>query len=442
MSTTTVTGGGVKRNASAAAAAAQPSAKRDKPDGDFFGHAQAGAPNSAAITGIVGKMPVDAHPVRQPQNANGGGGGGAFFGHLPAPLPGAMITTAPAGKPNVDAPQPDDAPAKPTPVAPAPPAVSAAAPLMEMLLTSTTAIKATLEALKDVLADVNMRFTDAGMRIIAVNPAKTALVHLRLDADKMDKYACREPHSVGINVPQLHRNIRSAAPDSAIKFTSLVENGAVMFRIQMEHAKTRRSMIIDMNTKDIEDDGSMDMERGEYVHIVNLETRDLVDSLREMAPCTEDFIGFVVYRDRIELTGENETAGQAARLTLVCDGDSHRCISNGGAAAPTAAGADDPSAAATDGALSIHLALRYVQAFAKALPSLSDTVTLYLHATLPFVMEVKAYDLGSIHLAVAPRNDEDDDDGGGNEDGGGMMAAASGGGGSATDAPGSAYRPE
>ena len=105
-----------------------------------------------------------------------------------------------------------------------------------------TVAKDIFEALKDIVTDVNMRFDADGLRIVAMNQSQTLLVHLRLDADKLEKYACAHEHVVGINIPRLHKNVRSVQGGDAVKFTSLIgANGLLLFRVHI-HCPSRNRM--------------------------------------------------------------------------------------------------------------------------------------------------------------------------------------------------------
>lgn len=321
--------------------------------------------------------------------------------------------------------------APPTLSPPPPPAGSASQlPLMEMLIVPASSCKAIFEALKDLLTDVNLCFDQDGMRIIAINSSNTVFAYLRLDADKLDKYACREAHVVGINIPQLYKNVRSASNGDALKFSSFVQNGDLLFRIQIESAARRTSHLIDMRTKDL-DDPADDLIDQTYDVTITMPSADLQHAVKTIAMSAEDTIALTVCDDRLELSGTNNTVGQSGRLILRHDGDATalQAHNNGAAAAPVE-GIHIASTLAAP--MSVQFSSRHLQQFAKCAPTLSASVTINIDPVRPLFFGLNANNLGWLKLALAPKNDGDDD-----EQQAAEALAADGG-----DATGERYLPE
>ena len=51
--------------------------------------------------------------------------------------------------------------------------------IMELKTVQTGAFKTLTEALKEILTDANIEFTDSAMKIITMDPTQTILVHLK-----------------------------------------------------------------------------------------------------------------------------------------------------------------------------------------------------------------------------------------------------------------------
>ena len=63
--------------------------------------------------------------------------------------------------------------------------------LMELVTVQTHPFKNLTEALKDILKDVNIEFSEEGMKLVTLDPAtQTILVHLKLEAEKFVEYKC------------------------------------------------------------------------------------------------------------------------------------------------------------------------------------------------------------------------------------------------------------
>ena len=61
----------------------------------------------------------------------------------------------------------------------------------------SSAIRTLVEALKEVLNDVNMTFHENGIKIMAMDGTKVALVHLKLVASSFEEWICERTQQVG-----------------------------------------------------------------------------------------------------------------------------------------------------------------------------------------------------------------------------------------------------
>ncbi len=64
--------------------------------------------------------------------------------------------------------------------------------ILEIKTVQTNAFKVLIEALKEILTDTNIEFTESGIKIIAMDPSHTVLVHLKLEAENFDDYNCEQ----------------------------------------------------------------------------------------------------------------------------------------------------------------------------------------------------------------------------------------------------------
>lgn len=93
--------------------------------------------------------------------------------------------------------------------------------IVEAKTVQTGAIRTLKEALKCILVEMSLLFDKDGIRMIAMDNSKTVLVHLRLYADKFEKYSYRnnaEKFIIGVNTDHLYRIVRTATNDDTITF--------------------------------------------------------------------------------------------------------------------------------------------------------------------------------------------------------------------------------
>ena len=81
--------------------------------------------------------------------------------------------------------------------------------ILEIKTVQASTFKQVIDALKEVLMDVNLEFDDTGMKIVALDNTHVVLVHLKLDAAKFELFHCEKKLYVGINMLKLHLLIKT-----------------------------------------------------------------------------------------------------------------------------------------------------------------------------------------------------------------------------------------
>ena len=72
-------------------------------------------------------------------------------------------------------------------------------------------------ALKDILLETNITFTEQGIRIINMDKSQTILVHLKLGAENFEHYECNRPKVViGVNMFHLFKLINTIDNDDTL----------------------------------------------------------------------------------------------------------------------------------------------------------------------------------------------------------------------------------
>lgn len=93
--------------------------------------------------------------------------------------------------------------------------------IVEAKTVQTGAIRTLKEALKCILVEMSLIFDKDGIRMIAMDNTRTVLVHLRLHADKFEKFAYNHDNPkfvIGVNTDHLYRIVRTATNDDTITF--------------------------------------------------------------------------------------------------------------------------------------------------------------------------------------------------------------------------------
>ena len=93
--------------------------------------------------------------------------------------------------------------------------------LIEAKTVQTGAVRTLKEALKCILVEMSLIFDKDGIRMVAMDNTRTVLVHLRLYAEKFEKYSYRHnlpQFVIGVNTDHLYRIVRTATNDDTITF--------------------------------------------------------------------------------------------------------------------------------------------------------------------------------------------------------------------------------
>jgi proliferating cell nuclear antigen len=69
--------------------------------------------------------------------------------------------------------------------------------------------KQVIDALKDILTDVNLEVDETGLKIVAMDNTNIVLIHLKLEADKFEEYYCEKKMYIGICMLKLHMLIKT-----------------------------------------------------------------------------------------------------------------------------------------------------------------------------------------------------------------------------------------
>ena len=62
--------------------------------------------------------------------------------------------------------------------------------VLEFRTVQSNAIRILIEALKNILSDVNIQVSTDGLKIIALDGSKAAIVHLKLEASQFEYFSC------------------------------------------------------------------------------------------------------------------------------------------------------------------------------------------------------------------------------------------------------------
>ena len=68
-----------------------------------------------------------------------------------------------------------------------------------------SAFRVLIEALKEILTDCNLDFNSESLKVIAMDPSHSVLVHVKLEASNFEQFYCPEKRVIGVNMINLFK---------------------------------------------------------------------------------------------------------------------------------------------------------------------------------------------------------------------------------------------
>ena len=84
--------------------------------------------------------------------------------------------------------------------------------ILELKTFQATTFKQVIDALKEILMDVNFEFDEKGLKIMAMDTSHIVLIFAKMEADKFEEYKCNSKKGkvyVGLNMFKLHAIIKT-----------------------------------------------------------------------------------------------------------------------------------------------------------------------------------------------------------------------------------------
>ena len=122
---------------------------------------------------------------------------------------------------------------------------------MHLKTIQASAFKAVFEVLKDIINDVNVYFTEEGIRILTIDTAHVTLVHMNLSAENFEEYECNENIVAGMNMANMFKLLKSVSSQDTL---TIDIEGRDYMKIQIENLAKRSFTAFKMKLLDINED--------------------------------------------------------------------------------------------------------------------------------------------------------------------------------------------
>jgi proliferating cell nuclear antigen len=260
---------------------------------------------------------------------------------------------------------------------------------LEIKTVQAVAFKVLIEALKELLTDTSVEFDETGMKILAMDSSHVVLVHLKLEASKFEVYHCEGRISVGINMLNLHKLIKTINNTNTLSLY-IDRDDVNHLGIKIENSEKNSRTTYKLNLLEL-DHQEISVDPTAFSEVVTLPSCDFQKICRDMHNLAE-YMEIRSIQNQLVFSCKGDFCSQE---TIICD--------SGGASSSSSASAvvvasSPQSGEIVQGVFSIkHLVL-----FTKC-TNLCSTMELYLKNDYPLIIRYDVSSLGSIRLALAPQ---------------------------------------
>lgn len=259
---------------------------------------------------------------------------------------------------------------------------------IEIKTVQSSAVKTLIEAIKEVLTDTVIEVDSTGIKIATVDNSHTVLVHVRLFADKFEAFTCTAPKSIGVNLLNLHKIIKSINNNDILTFFMTEGNdnylGIVIDNVEKNTTTTYRLNLLDL------DNEYLDIPPATFHSLINIPSTDFQKIVRDMNNLA-DYVDIKSCNNQLTFKCTGEFCSQETVLSEYCNGFTSESV-------------DDECG--PDHIIQGEFDLKYLVLFTKC-TNLCNTVRLYMKNDYPLVVNYDIASLGEVKMCLSPRSSDE-----------------------------------
>lgn len=247
---------------------------------------------------------------------------------------------------------------------------------MKLRTIQASAVKSIFEVLKDIINDVNVYFDSTGIRILALDTARVALVHMHLMAENFEEYECVSPIIAGMNMANTYKLLKSITNNDTLEMKI---EGSETIELTIRNDSKKSSSKFNLKLLDINED-ILELPELETDIITTLPSIDFQRICRDMGNLSNEID---IYRDgdKLELSCFGDFANQST--TIECPEIWETRIGN-------------------------TFSLKYINLFTKA-TGMCSSIQIMQHSEengMPIIFRYSIANLGEMKFYLAPKVEE------------------------------------
>uniref|UniRef100_A0A6C0J2G0 Proliferating cell nuclear antigen PCNA N-terminal domain-containing protein n=1 Tax=viral metagenome TaxID=1070528 RepID=A0A6C0J2G0_9ZZZZ len=266
--------------------------------------------------------------------------------------------------------------------------------LLNIKTVQASTFKQVVDALKEILMDVNLEIDETGIKIVAMDNTHIVLIHLKLDADKFEHFYCEKKIYVGINMLRLHTLIKTITNNDILSLYVLKDDpnsiGITIDNNEKNFKTNYKLSMLDIDVLNIE------IPPVDFHTIINMPSSYLQKIIRDMHNLAE-FIEFRNIGDKLILSCKSDFCEQ--ETIMGTEKSQNISIKKGNNNTDETIDCDVRDHEIIQGIFS----LKYLSIFTKC-TNLSNMVEIYLKNSYPIILRYNIASLGNIMLCLAQQD--------------------------------------
>jgi proliferating cell nuclear antigen len=256
--------------------------------------------------------------------------------------------------------------------------------VLEIKTVQSQAFKILIESLKELLTDTCIEFDEGGLKILSMDTSHSVLVHLLLDASKFEFYLCDCKMTIGINMLNFYKLIRTINSNDTL--TLFIEsNDPNHLGIKIENGEKNSKTTYKLNLLDL-DNEKITLPNAAFNTVITLPSVDFQKYCRDMHNIA----------DKVEMKNIG------SQLILSCKGD---FCSQETIIVDNETGVNSINTKNNTEIVQGIFSLKYLVLFTKN-TNLCSTVELLLKNDYPLIVRYIVASLGELSIALTPSSND------------------------------------
>ncbi|CAM9823070.1 unnamed protein product, partial [Chrysoparadoxa australica] len=243
------------------------------------------------------------------------------------------------------------------------------------------------DVLKDLMREVPVEFTESGMKLVCMDPASVALLHLQATAEF---FYCKSPITVGIDLDALYKVLRNVTGSGYMLELSLMERDTEYLQVVLYNSDKRtkaRTKLRLIRLPEV----TINIPKTTFERVLSIPSGDFQRYIRELVAIS-DRISVTSTKDTLVLAAEGGMGSTEIEVSPTASGLHWHVISKEG-----------ETCASHEPITGIFLS-KYLERFSRPLDSVVD---IFIRDKYPLVLRY-VMQSATIRLAIAPICEDED----------------------------------